>query len=340
MFSGISTYGWQEASPDYFWCNVAKLDLMKTQFPKMGILSIPIGKRNTTGEGLQLVKDVIAWCKANNVRAILSKYDVFPQSEENLHTFWSVFAKEFLGDKTIICFDVFNEPWDSRTGWYGNAYLIEVYESVIDTIRAIDPDRVVGVQSYLKHEETMSWVRTNPVKRPNVIYVVHLYSNSWITGTWWTWQYSHPWTNYYLAGEYEQARQVLYDGMYKRFGFLSLELELPVLITEVAFMPSEEGLKYGNDVLEILETWRVHWCYHSWYSRGTGSGRPMTLIDSNTGKLRAMATVVNKNFVDVPPPIPNGEPPTEDNRFLLLLLLLLIAFGIVLMPSLPKPIKS
>jgi len=335
MFSGISTYGWMEASPNYFRCNIAGLDLMKTQFPKMGILSIPIGSRNTSGAGLQLIKDAVAWCKRNNVRAILSKYNVFPQTEADLHTFWAIFAREFLGDKTIVCFDVFNEPWDSRTGWYGNAELVRVYERVIDTIRAIDPDRVVGVQSYLKHEETMSWVRTNPVNRPNVIYVVHLYSNSWISGAWWTWQNSHPWSTYYLTEQYEEARQVLYNGMYARFGFLSAELNLPVLITEVAFMPTEEGLKYGNDVLEILTEWQINWCYHSWYSPGTGSGRPMTLIDYNTKELRAMAAIVKANFVALPPPIPDGNG-NGDTRFLLLFLIFLFVFGIVLMSSSKK----
>ena len=328
MYSGISQYGWMESSPTWFWCTVEKLDLMKQQFPKMGILSIPIGTRNKTGEGLQLVKDAVAWCKRNNVKAVLSKYSVAAQTEIELEDFWTVFATEFKGETAILLFDLFNEPWASKTGWYGRPELISVYEKVIDVIRAIDPSRMIGVQSYLKHEETMFWVRTNPVKRPNVVYVVHFYSHQWVTGEWWTWVGSHAWSDAYIKHDYEKAKTQLRAGMYERFGFLSDDLKLPVLITEVAFPDTTEGLIYGDDVLTILKEWGINWCYHSWYS---GADRPMTLLDGS-GEPRTTVQVVNNNFVDNPikPPIIGATP------FLLLLFLLFVGFGIALMSGFPS----
>lgn len=332
MYSGISQYGWMEASPSWFWCTVEKLDLMKQQFPKMGILSIPIGSRNTGGEGLALVKAAVEWCRRNNAKAILSKYNVANQTEADLHEFWAIFAREFKGNKTIVGFDLVNEPWYYNTGWYGRSDLVQVYERVIDAIRAIDPERTAGVQSYLKHEETMSWVRTNPVKRPNVIYVVHFYSHQWKTAEWWTWEQSHPWSNDYINKNYVVAREKLKQGMYERFGFLREELNLPVLITEVAFPDTEEGLTYGSHVLQILKEWEVNWCYHSWFSRGSeGEGRPMTLLDVD-GNKRGMVQVVNNNFVDNPI-FPDGK---EDNRFLLLFLMLVFLLAIILIPSSPS----
>jgi len=329
MYSGISQYGWAEKSPSWFWCTIEKLDLMKQQFPKMGILSIPMGSRNSSGAGLQLVKDAVAWCEANNVKAVLCKYNVRGQTEEDLHAYWTIFAREFKGNKTVLLFDLFNEPWASNTGWFGHSELVQVYECVIDTIRAIDPDRLVGVQSFLKHEDTMDWVRTNPVKRPNVVYVAHLYSHQWQSADWFTWEGSHAWSRHYINHDYEYAREVLKEGMHERFGFIRTELGLPLLITEVAFPDTEEGLRYGDDVLKILTEWQVNWMYHSWYSP---ADRSMTLLDV-AGNKRGMVSTVNSNLVNVPDP---QLPPQEQNPFLLLFVIMLFFAGLIWIGSSQK----
>lgn len=291
---GLSWYGLDAGDPDWFRLNKVTFDRMTSQFPGTHLLVLPFSANRFSQYRLQILQDIVSWCGQKGIKVIISNYQIRGVTEYNLKKFWTRMAREFEGNRVVVGFDLFNEPWDSRTGWYGKLWeLVNVYERVIDGIRVIDPERTCYVQSMFKHEQTLDWVRRRPVRRSNVGYIAHLYSNRWTDGKWYTWEGSHPWSKYYLRHSYYTAKTVLREGLYERFGFVKRELGLPVLITEVAFLGSSEGLRYGEDVLSILNEWGIPWTYHSYYSP---TYRPMTLTDTK-GNLKVQAGVV-KSYME------------------------------------------
>jgi len=302
---GMSWYGIDNV-PEWYKMNKEFFNVMVATFPNMKLLSLPVSANKimpkiengdyTTinNTKLNLLRDFVSWSKSAGIKILISNH-WRSLNEEATTAYWKFMAKEFSGEETISGFVLISEPWGISGA---NESLIQSYERMIDSIRAIDPTRTCYVESYLPHEEGMGWVRTNPVKRSNVVYVAHLYSNNWETGEWYRWPYGTPWTQYYLAHNYTKAKQVLMygdgvgRGLYQRFGFIKKELGVPVTINELAFLSSEEGLTYGTDVLNILNEWGIDWAYHSWY---TSADRPMCLTYPN-GTLRPQATIVQDNL--------------------------------------------
>lgn len=306
---GVARYG-LDVNPAWYHMNLEDFDFMISTFPTMNFMVLPCAVPTLMpnaanadynaidDDNLQIIRDYVSWCKQKNIRILISNYwapnDMWtnPERGQAVKEYWQFFASEFKGETTIAGFDLINEPWGISGA---SETLVSMYEEIIDAIREIDQTRTCYVQSYVKHHVGLGWVRTNPVKRDNIVYVHHLYSNKWTTGEWYTSDYTHPWSKYYLTHEYTKANEVLIDGespglgLYQRFGFVKKELGLPVAITEIAFLDTPEGLQYGKDVLDILNEWGINWAYHHW---GTPADRRMTLLKNNWKTLRNQAMVV------------------------------------------------
>jgi len=279
---GVSWYGF-DSNPSWYKMNEKYFAFLVKTFPQMNFLSLPVSaytimpeirSRNYETidyEKLNLLKQFVSWCESHEIKILISNYWQ-SLDEAGITAYWTFMTKEFLGESTIAGFDLINEPWAFA---HGNEGIIELYERVIDAIRSIDPDRACYVQSMYYHYECAEWrnvLETNPVNRSNVVYVSHLYSSNYNTGEWYD-KYTCPWVPYYLNHDYEKAKEVLrstteggHGGLYERFAFIKMELGYDVAITEVAFLATEEGLTYGNDVFEILNEWQIDWTYHPWYA--------------------------------------------------------------------------
>lgn len=282
-------------------------DFMIQTFPNMNFLSLMtsafaimpnIGAGDYTTinyDKLDLLKDFISWSKPLGIKILITN-SWNSIDETALKAYWGFMAQEFQGETTLVGFDLINEPWGFA---YGNEEIWNLYRRLIDHIRAIDPNRTIYVQSMYYHQEGALWRNvflSNPLNRPNVVYISHLYCNKWDTGAWYD-QWTAPWSDEYQAGDYVAGKQVLLDqaitsSLYDRFGFIKFELGFPVAIMEVAFISSEEGLAYGNDVLDVLNEWGIDWTYHCWY---TGVDRPMSLTYPD-GTLRPQSTTVQNNL--------------------------------------------
>ncbi len=141
-----------------------------------------------------------------------------------MYTFWNLISTHFSRDKLIAFYDLFNEPAkdlpngltvtpEAWTGWRVMA------ESLIDSIRSQDPDRVVMVGG-LDFAYDCSLAANDSVQRPNVVYSTHVYPSS-----------LSPWFR-----SWDDA-----------FGTLSASH--PVLVGEVGFDPSDptNTSVYGTD---------------------------------------------------------------------------------------------
>jgi hypothetical protein len=303
---GVSWYG-LDSGPSWYNMNADYFNFLIQTFPKMSLLSLPIsanimlpkidsGDYNTVDNyRLSLLKDFVAWCKPYQIRILLSNY-WDSTNETELIGYWKLMATDFLGEDTIVGFDLINEPWAFD---YGDTGLIQVYEHIIDAIRSVDQNRTCYVQSMFYSYQGAKWrnvLESDPVSRPNIVYVAHLYSQYQDTGEWYD-NYTSPWVSYYLAHDYAKAKQVLenttegtesYGGLYQRFGFIQQELGYPVAVTEIASIDSEEGHQYLKDALDILNQWNISWAYHPWY---TNMDRPISLTYPD-GSLRPKAEIV------------------------------------------------
>lgn len=295
---GVSWYGIGSSDAvDLYRMTEEYFGFLVETFPDMNFLCLPVGAHKimpniyqkdydtVNYQKLNLVRDFVSWCKAHNIKILIINY-WRSLDEASLKAYWKFMTQQFKDEDTIIGFDLINEPWAFA---HGNKGLIELYERIIDTIRSADPDRTCYVQSMYYHYESAAWrevLTTNPVNRSNIVYVSHLYSNNYATGKWYD-DNNHPWVPYYLDHDYEKARAILENALYRRFGFIQ-ELGYSVALTEIAFIATEEGLTYGRDVLEILNDWNIDWAYHPWY---TNVNRPAALTYPD-GSLRPQVTIV------------------------------------------------
>ena len=284
---GVGWYG-IDSTPSWYRMNSDFFNFLVSTFPSIDLLNLFVSLPWSDTK-IGWLDQFIEWCRPHGIR-ILVVNDANTLDETTLTDYWSAVASKYKADPVIAAFDLINEPWAFAEG---DETIVELYERVIDAIRAEDPTRTCFVQGMYKHPVGLGWVRTHPVNRGNIVYVSHLYSNNANTGEYYG-ATDCPWNAYYQARDYPQAREVLTSGLYDRFGFVKTELGLPVAIPEVAFLPTEEGVTYGDDVLTLFNSWGIDWSYWQWYSN---LDRPMN-ITTPDGTLRGdIYRVVQNNMV-------------------------------------------
>lgn len=160
---------------------------------------------------------------------------------EELEDFWRKVSKYFANDTRIAFYDLFNEPAkeDHNIGGVGEDISLEAWlewrnfaERLIDIIRENDPNRVVlvgGLQFsyYINHSVEY------PVRRPNVVYSVHVYKETnWMTS-------------------WDEA-------------FGNASSQVPVLVGEVGFDPEDPNVgetieNFALPLMDYLEEKSVGW---------------------------------------------------------------------------------
>lgn len=140
---------------------------------------------------------------------------IYQFTPQELCDFWTTISKEFANDSRIAFYDLFNEPAKELPG--GQNTTLEAWldwrnmaESLIDLIRENDPQRLVLVGG-LQFSYDLRYVKDYPVRRPGVVYSVHIY----------------PWT--LLPGEWHAVWDT---------AFGNLAFYVPILVTETGFEPN------------------------------------------------------------------------------------------------------
>jgi len=286
---GLSWYGLDHDSFDSFWkLNKENYDLMYSRYPNMDVLVLPFSSFSYShADRLSRLDDLISWCKADGIKVLISNY-AETYSKSGFITYWENMATRYKGNTGVLGFDLVNEPWGMKnSGWVkGWSGLIDDYEDMIDAVRAIDPERKCYVQSYLKHQEGYDWIYTNPVDRPNIAYITHIYSLDWVIGQWQTW---NPWWDEYSSGDYASGYTVLHDALWTRFGKVITEEKVEFFVTETATIDDPHAKQYYMDLIEIIESWGCSWAYHSYYS---GATRVCALTFPSTANERGHADLV------------------------------------------------
>jgi hypothetical protein len=207
---------------------------------------------------------------------------------------------------SIIGFDPINEPWQKKEASSDSEYIShrDFVEYIIDEFRSVRPNAMAFVQGPQKHwrPEAMGWVKKFPIRRENVYYTFHLYSNKWDETSDWTDKDLHgyySWVADYKNGNYEAGKEKLRNELYSRWGFikdLNISYGHEIFLGEFAANPDlSGGLQYLTDVISILNEWEASASYFTWFSP---EHRPMTLLHENHETLRQelVNTLKNRNF--------------------------------------------
>lgn len=167
--------------------------------------------------------------------------NIYEFTPEELKDFWNVTSKYFANDTRIAFYDLFNEPAkeDPNTGGVGDDISLEAWlewrdfaEELIDIIRQNDPNRTVLVGG-LMFSYYINFAAEYPVRRPNVVYSVHIYNN----------------TNWMKSWD-------------EAFG--NVASQIPILVGEVGFDPDDPNIggtveDFANPLLNYLEERNIGW---------------------------------------------------------------------------------
>lgn len=147
---------------------------------------------------------------------------IYQFTSQDLRDFWATISKHFANDSRIAFYDLFNEPAKDLPN--GQNTSLEAWiewrdmaESLIDVIRENDPHRLILVGG-LQFSYDIRHVKDYPVRRPNVVYSVHIYPWSLMPGDW--------------HANWDTA-------------FGNVASSVPILVGEVGFDPnaSDEGMR-------------------------------------------------------------------------------------------------
>ncbi len=164
---------------------------------------------------------------------------------QELKDFWITISKHFANDSRIAFYDLFNEPAKDLPNGLNtslDAWLEwrDFAETLIDLVHENDPDRLVLVGG-LQFSYDIRHVKDYPVRRPNVVYSVHIYPWSLLPGDW--------------HADWDTA-------------FGNVASSVPILVGEVGFDPNasdDEGMRgtpesFGIPLLDqYLEPQNIGW---------------------------------------------------------------------------------
>ncbi len=104
---------------------------------------------------------------------------VYQTTQSEIEDFWLAVATRYKDNKVVALYELFNEPDRNSSAGNLDDWLLwrDYVETLIDTIRGIDPDKPVIVGG-LQFAYDLSFASANPVRRGNVIYAIHPYPDA------------------------------------------------------------------------------------------------------------------------------------------------------------------
>jgi endoglucanase len=153
------------------------------------------GEPDLTGEGFQLLDNLVKWCKANGIYVIIDMHgapggqtgqniddsandqpELFMDAryEQQFINLWIAIARRYSNEPTVAGYDLLNEPLPARTGAAAKykSQLEPLYKKATKAIREVDSKHMIIV-------EGMDWANdwsmfTRPFDK-NLVYQFHYY---------------------------------------------------------------------------------------------------------------------------------------------------------------------
>ncbi|HEY9509675.1 MAG TPA: cellulase family glycosylhydrolase [Verrucomicrobiae bacterium] len=146
-------------------------------------------------EGIELLDNLVRWCKANNVYVIIDMHgapggqtgqniddsandlpELFmnPKHQDQLVALWEKIARRYKDEPAVAGYDLLNEPLPERTGAAAKykAQLEPLYQRITKAIRAIDSKHMIILEGA---DWSNDWsVFTKPFDK-NLVYQFHYY---------------------------------------------------------------------------------------------------------------------------------------------------------------------
>ena len=216
-------------------------------------------RANTLENNFKILDQTLTWIAENKMYAIIdfhsigyppaedfesSNDGVYLTSNDEWRQFWKDIARHYQDNKTVVFYELFNEPvfsgygydpqsvYPSRVDWLEWRNCVE---SLIRDIRQIDNKKVLIV-SGLSWAYDISFAINDPIRADNIVYATHPYPNS-------NWH-----TNWESA-------------------FGKLKETYPVMVTEFGFEMGGDKAeskykgphRYRDDIIRYLEEKRMSW---------------------------------------------------------------------------------
>ena len=209
--------------------------------------------------------------------AVIAAFDNFWTNkglQEHFIKTWAFVAKRFKGNKTVLGYDLYNEPFPGSIPVveFDKTYLKEFYLKLINAIRAVDPDHIIFIEpNSFTSGGFSSSLRINGIK--NIGYAVHYY---------------HPLVH---EGEpYDLNSYPLIEAANYREKEAG-EMGMPWILDEYGVNPlTVNSTPYLNDLLGIVDSHDAGWTY---WSDDKGGG--FSLLDDN-GQERGQVDLIVRPY--------------------------------------------
>ena len=190
------------------------------------VVRIPVQPDNwhstSNASAVAIIDKAVGWAKAHNMYVILDFHSIgmlhtgiyqvdafndYSTSMNEVINFWNTMAIHYKNEPVVAAYEIFNEPVHigsiySMTDW---ASWKSDAESIIDSIRSLDPDKMIVVGG-LQYAYDLSPAASTPISRTNIVYATHVYPKS---------NTNHSWDT----------------------AFGTLALSYPIIATEVGYLP-------------------------------------------------------------------------------------------------------
>jgi hypothetical protein len=328
IYRGIGRAGFQYGL-SYWHLDKSDFDFMANTFPENKLIVMNFDCRKlmpnvfestpsytTDSSFVSFLDNYISWCNEKGIKVIVNNENPVSWPSDywsnNIYRNGVSECFKYLANRytnTILGFDPVNEPWQKVEASSDSDYIAHrnFVEYIIDEFRSVNTKFIAFVQGPQKHwrQDAMGWVRDFPIRRENVYYTFHLYSNSYDDNS--DWINTNPayvdnyysWVADYKNGNYVAGKEKLKNELYNRWGFIK-DLEISyghgIFLGEFAAnLELPGGSQYLRDIISILNEWKASGSYYAWYSP---EHRPMCLLNENHETLRQdlVDSLKNNNF--------------------------------------------
>jgi peroxiredoxin len=182
---------------------------------------------------------IIDWHSIGNLRTEEFESDLYRTSLKETLTFWETISQRFEGNPTVAFYEIYNElsVYKSKRSECSWPQWKNIVESIVDVIYANDGNAIPLVGGF-DWSYDLRDVKSNPIDRPGIAYVVHPY-----------------------PGKCKSPREPHWE---EHFGFLAGRY--PIFVTETGYYLEgnqehfiDEGT-FRNAILKYLDGKKISWC--------------------------------------------------------------------------------
>lgn len=209
VLHGVSHFDptWQAMGedPDVGVWNESLFDIMKSWHVDLVRLPIhpAVWRRYGADEVFAVIDQAIDWCEEREMYAIIDFHSIgFPPEDDymsgvdmvfgelyetttaEIQDFWNQVSTKYATQPIVAFYELFNEPARDSAIDFPNVYDLEDWsiwknyvESIVDIIRANDPDTVILVGGF-QFAYDLTYLADSSINKSNIAYSVHIYPDS------------------------------------------------------------------------------------------------------------------------------------------------------------------